>query len=76
MPRNRDGLCCGAGGGRIWMEDAPGVQRSARPRAASARRGPRWGGYLVVACPKDLVMFQDAVKTAGLEGDAPGARPR
>ncbi|MBI3989288.1 MAG: hypothetical protein HY347_06690 [candidate division NC10 bacterium] len=23
---------------------------------------------LVVACPKDLVMFQDALKTAGLEG--------
>jgi len=22
----------------------------------------------VVACPKDLAMFQDAVKTAGLEG--------
>jgi Fe-S oxidoreductase len=23
---------------------------------------------LVVTCPKDLVMFQDALKTAGLEG--------
>ena len=23
---------------------------------------------LVVACPKDLVMFQDALKTTGLEG--------
>jgi hypothetical protein len=22
---------------------------------------------LIVACPKDLVMFQDALKTAGLE---------
>jgi hypothetical protein len=25
-------------------------------------------GTLVVSCPKDLVMFQDAIKTAGLEG--------
>jgi Fe-S oxidoreductase len=24
-------------------------------------------GTLAIACPKDLVMFQDAVKTAGLE---------
>jgi hypothetical protein len=23
---------------------------------------------LVVACPKDLVMFQDAIKTTGLQG--------
>jgi Fe-S oxidoreductase len=24
--------------------------------------------YFVVACPKDLTMYRDAVKTAGLEG--------
>ena len=38
MPRNRDNsFCCGAGGGRIWIPDKPGV-RSARPRTGSARR--------------------------------------
>ena len=69
MPRNRaTALCCGAGGGRIWMEDAPtGKERPAemRVREAAALEGV---DTLVVACPKDLVMFQDALKTTGLEG--------
>jgi len=69
MPRNREcGLCCGAGGGRIWMQEAPGARErpaESRVREAAALPGV---GTLVVTCPKDLVMFQDALKTAGLEG--------
>jgi len=69
MPRNRgNAYCCGAGGGRIWMEDAPGVhERPAESRVKEAAGLPGVD-MLVVACPKDLVMFQDAIKTAGLEG--------
>jgi Fe-S oxidoreductase len=69
MPRNRSGAyCCGAGGGRIWMEDVPGLrERPAESRVREAA-GLRAVGTLVVSCPKDLVMFQDAIKTAGLEG--------
>jgi Fe-S oxidoreductase len=68
MPRNRDNaLCCGAGGGRIWMEDAPGIKE--RPAESRVREAAALNvKILVVACPKDLVMFQDAVKTTGLEG--------
>jgi Fe-S oxidoreductase len=69
MPRNRsNAYCCGAGGGRIWMEDAPGVKE--RPADSRVREAAGLGGVstLVVACPKDLVMFQDALKTTGLEG--------
>ncbi len=69
MPRNRsNSYCCGAGGGRIWMEDIPGIQE--RPAESRVREAARLPGVstLVVACPKDLVMFQDAVKTTGLEG--------
>jgi Fe-S oxidoreductase len=69
MPRNRDtALCCGAGGGRIWMEDVPGIKErpaEARVKEAAGVRGVR---TLVVSCPKDLVMFQDALKTTQLEG--------
>jgi len=68
MPRNRDrALCCGAGGGRIWMDEAKVRERpsESRVREAAALPGVQ---YFVVACPKDLTMYGDAVKTAGLEG--------
>jgi len=69
MARNRSfAYCCGAGGGRIWMEDAAaGGERPAESRVREAA-GLQGVGTMVVACPKDLVMFSDALKTTGLEG--------
>jgi Fe-S oxidoreductase/nitrate reductase gamma subunit len=69
MPRNRENtFCCGAGGGRIWMEDPPDINdRPAEMRVKEAASLPGVS-ILVVTCPKDLVMFQDAIKTADLEG--------
>jgi Fe-S oxidoreductase len=69
MPRNRErSFCCGAGGGRIWMEDSSDIKE--RPAENRVREAAALAGVttLVVSCPKDLVMFQDAVKTTGLEG--------
>ena len=69
MPRNRSqAYCCGAGGGRVWMEDV--AAGSERPAESRVREAAGLGGVqtLAVGCPKDLVMFQDAVKTTGLEG--------
>lgn len=68
MPRSRDrALCCGAGGGRIWMDEGKVKER---PSESRVREAAALGGVqcLVVACPKDLTMYRDAVKTAGLEG--------
>jgi Fe-S oxidoreductase len=69
MPRNRSfAYCCGAGGGRIWMEDAATAgERPAEGRVREAA-GLQGVATMVVACPKDLVMFRDALKTTGLEG--------
>ena len=67
MPRHRDrAFCCGAGGGRIWMEE--GVVRE-RPSEARIREAAALDGVqlFVVACPKDVTMYQDAVKTTGHE---------
>ncbi len=67
MPRHGDrALCCGAGGGRIWMDEGKVKERpsESRVREAAALPGVQ---FLVVACPKDLTMYRDAVKTAGLE---------
>lgn len=67
MPRSReDSYCCGAGGGRIWMEDVPVEERPAENRVREA--AATGAQVLVVACPKDVSMFRDALKTTGLEG--------
>jgi Fe-S oxidoreductase len=69
MPRNREhALCCGAGGGRIWMEE---VEVSERPSEARMNEAVQLEGVHVfaVACPKDITMYQDAVKTTGHEAD-------
>lgn len=71
MPRHgAQALCCNAGGGRIWMDEGSLRERSERPSESRVREAAALPGVemLVVACPKDLVMFRDAVKTTGLEG--------
>lgn len=69
MPRNRsNSFCCGAGGGRIWIPDKPGAKK---PSELRVREAATLGGIdvFVTCCPKDLTMFEDARKTAGLEKD-------
>jgi Fe-S oxidoreductase len=67
MPRNRDNsFCCGAGGGRIWMSelkqgDGP---RPSEDRIAEATSLDQVATF-VVACPKDVAMYEDAIKTTG-----------
>jgi Fe-S oxidoreductase len=67
MPRHGDrALCCGAGGGRIWMEEGDVTER---PSEARIREAVELDGVevLVVACPKDVTMYMDAIKTTGYE---------
>jgi Fe-S oxidoreductase len=67
MPRHgTNTFCCGAGGGRIWMSDDPSLGE--RPSENRIREAVALGvDYFVVACPKDYVMYSDAVKTTGNE---------
>lgn len=67
MPRHADrATCCGAGGGRIWMDEG---QVTERPSESRIREAVALNGVetLVVACPKDVTMYRDAVKTTGYE---------
>lgn len=68
MGRNRDNsFCCGAGGGRIWIPDPVGTVKPSQNRMKEA--GVIEGlQVFVVSCPKDLTMFEDALKTSGYEG--------
>ena len=67
-PRNgTNGMCCGAGGARMWMEETIGTkvndERSQELVATGARR-------IATACPFCYVMIDDGVKAHGLEEDA------
>ncbi len=71
MPRNRDNsFCCGAGGGRIWMKElkSDDAQRPSESRIDEAV-GLEAIDYFVVACPKDVTMYEDAIKTSGHQGE-------
>ena len=63
MPRNGTrGMCCGAGGARMWMEESIGkkvnTERSEEAVATGASR-------IAVACPFCYVMMEDGVKGQG-----------
>ncbi len=68
MVRSRsNSFCCGAGGGRIWIPDPVGSEKPAQNRIKEAAAIEGLQVY-VVSCPKDLTMFEDALKTTGNEG--------
>jgi Fe-S oxidoreductase len=68
LPRNRrEGFCCGAGGGRFWLEEKLGV-RVNRNRVDEISRtlGPA-GGLVATGCPFCLTMMKDGIADAGRE---------
>ena len=64
MRRNRTNtFCCGAGGGRIWMDDSALDERPSENRIKEAALLDIT--HFVVSCPKDMTMYSDAAKTTG-----------
>ena len=53
--------CCGAGGGRIWMDDSGLAQRPSENRIEEALALDGVTRF-VVSCPKDVVMYTAAVQ--------------
>jgi Fe-S oxidoreductase len=66
-PRNgTKGMCCGAGGSRMWMEESIGTKvNDERSRELVATGASR----VATACPFCYVMIDDGVKGMGVEED-------
>ena len=61
MPRSKDrGLCCGAGGGRMFMEEKVGKRINAERVDEALATG---AGAIAVACPFCMTMMADSVKS-------------
>jgi Fe-S oxidoreductase/nitrate reductase gamma subunit len=66
MERNRNNaFCCGAGGGRMWMEEHTGERINLTRVKEALEQKP---DTICVACPYCMTMFEDGLKDVKAEG--------
>jgi len=63
---NRESFCCGAGGGRMWMEETIGKRINLERTEEIERSGVN---NVAVGCPFCLTMLEDGMKEMGKEDD-------
>jgi Fe-S oxidoreductase len=56
-------LCCGGGGGQMWLESDPQTRINQLRLDEMVASG---AGLVATACPYCLLMFDDAIRTRGL----------
>ena len=65
MERNREnGFCCGAGGGRMWMEEQQGTLINVARVEEALAEDPQ---TICVCCPYCMTMFEDGLKDKDAE---------
>ena len=71
MPRSRErGLCCGAGGGNMWLEEE-GARVNHLRTAEAANTG---AGVVATACPFCIQMFEDGIPAVQPDEEARSIR--
>ena len=60
------GMCCGAGGARMWMEESIGKQVNVERSQELLKTG---ASRIATACPFCYIMIDDGVKGEGVEDD-------
>ncbi|WP_243374872.1 (Fe-S)-binding protein [Geotalea sp. SG265] len=64
--RNRESaFCCGAGGGRMWMEEQTGTRINLERVKEALQQKP---DTLCVSCPYCMTMLEDGLKDEGADG--------
>jgi Fe-S oxidoreductase/nitrate reductase gamma subunit len=59
-------LCCGAGGGWMWMDEKIGKRINIHRLESALATDPEW---IATACPFCITMFEDAIKDKNMEDD-------
>jgi Fe-S oxidoreductase len=55
----RESFCCGAGGGRMWMEESSGTRINADRTRQALDHDPT---VIATCCPYCMTMFEDGIK--------------
>ncbi|MGD8535760.1 MAG: heterodisulfide reductase-related iron-sulfur binding cluster [Candidatus Aminicenantes bacterium] len=61
-----DSLCCGAGGGWMWMDEKIGKRINIHRLEDALTTNPEW---IATACPFCVTMFDDAIKDKEMEDE-------
>jgi len=62
--RKEESFCCGAGGGRMWVEESLGKRIYLERTQEALREDP---SAIAVACPYCMTMFEDGIKDEKLQ---------